>query len=256
MMPASSSIARTATVLVATAVAASLIGCSSTQTGTPRASDESASRPAVRSSPSGTTSAAPTSKRQAPITLAELKPLLLKRSELAEVMGDTDMQQLQGFDAPTRNDVDITPPGCRNLALPAETAVWSDVTKALVGDANRGAGGQAATQVVALMASPDVAAQKVDEIWTVFWQQSQCQTGQPFTMDLESGQQQWVPDAAKSFGQPQRISVSYTRADPARFCTHAYTSANNVLIEALACGKADTSAQASVILDRIVAKID
>jgi len=183
-----------------------------------------------------------------------MKPLLLKRSELAEVMGDTDMQQLQAFDQPTRSsDVDLTPAGCRNLALPAETAVWSDDTKALVGDANRGAGGQAATQVVALMASPDVAAQKVNEILTLFW--SQCRAGQPFTMNLDSGQQQWEPGVAQSSGQPQRISVSYTRAEPARFCTHAYTSANNVLIEALACGKADTAAQASAILDRIAAKV-
>ncbi|MGJ6127293.1 sensor domain-containing protein [Mycolicibacterium sp. Y3] len=187
--------------------------------------------------------------------MPELKPLLLKRSELADIMADTDMQQLQAFEQPTRsNDIKITPPGCRNLALPAETAVWSPSTKALVGDANRGAGGQAVTQVVALMTSSAVAADTVNSILTAFWG-AQCPPGQPFTMELDTGQQQWNPAAPQSSGQPQRISVTYTRADPPRSCTHAYTSANNVLIETLACGKVDTAAQAGIVLDRIAAKI-
>lgn len=248
---------RTTSVMTAAVVALVLAGCTTTQTGTPRAADQSTTRPAVRSSPSAsaTPSAAPTSTQPAPLTIAELKPLLLKRSELADIMGDTDMQQLQAFEQATRsNDVQITPAGCRNLALPAETAVWSDSTKALAGDANRGAGGQAVTQVVAVMASSAVAADTVNSILTAFWRM-QCQPGQPFTMKLDTGEQQWVPDTPQSSGQPQRISVNFTRADPPRYCTHAYTSANNVLIEALACGKADTATQAAAVLDRIKAKI-
>lgn len=187
------------------------------------------------------------------MTVAELKPLLLKRSELGSIMADTDMQQLQGFDHPIYSEAKITPAGCRAVALPAETQVWTEATKALVGDANRGAGGQAATQVVALQTSPAVAANTVTTIADE-WRR-QCPTGPPFTMDLPAGQQQWNPGAVQSSGQPMRISVTFTRADPPRSCTHAYTSANNVLIESLACGTADTAAQAATILDRIAAKV-
>jgi hypothetical protein len=238
-------------------LSATAAGCTTTHAGAPRAAREStpSTRPAVRSAtpPPRASATPPSAAPRPPLTVAQLRPLLLKRSELAAIMGDTDMTQMQAFTEPHYNDVTIAPAGCRAVAAPAETAVWTPDTAALVGDANRGANGRAATQVVALMTSADVAAEAVTGI-ARSWQ-GQCPTGQPFTMTLEEGPVTWTPAPVRTAGPPPRISVSFTRTDPDRFCTHAYTADNNVLIEALACGPADTAAQADSILDRIAAQV-
>ncbi|MBX7451904.1 sensor domain-containing protein [Mycolicibacterium sp. 3033] len=244
---------------IAAAVLFTATGCTVTEDGAARTgSGPTSAGPPVRSSAAApsTTPSTRVSAEAPPVTTAELNTLLLKRSELAQIMGDTDMQQTQVFEKSTyANPVTVEPVSCRKVLLPAESRTWSDDTAAVTGNANRGAGGQAANQLVILLNSPTAAQQALDGIETD-WRY--CPPDEPFSLTGSSlGRQQWqITAGPSSSGEPRQLSVTSTRQDPLRVCSHAFTTKINVLIEAIACGTGDTAVQAATILDGIAAKID
>lgn len=243
---------------IAAAVLLTATGCTVTEGGTARTGPEPTSAGPQVGSSAAAPSTTPTTRVSAeapPVTTAGLNTLLLKRSELAQIMGDTDMQQIHVFEKSTyANPVTVEPVSCRKVLLPAESRTWSDDTAAVSGNANRGAGGQAANQLVILLRSPTAAQQALDGIETD-WRY--CPPDEPFSLAASSlGRQQWqITAGPDSSGEPRRLSVTLTRQEPPRVCSHAFTTKSNVLIEAIACGTGDTAVQASAILDGIAAKI-
>lgn len=201
-----------------------------------------------------TTTAAPTTTAPAMVTTASLSTLLLKRGELGTIVGDTDMNQAQeittGHPNALANPVD--PYECRDRTLPAETGMGFRSVQGVLGNVNRGVGGQAATQVVAVFGNredPGRALEVARDEW------DDCAQGQVFTIDAGDGATQKYSAGEVVPGQT-RIGNTITRLDPpGRTCHKVMAAQANVLVETTVCGTGDVTAQANEIADVILAKV-
>jgi hypothetical protein len=197
-----------------------------------------------------TTTTAPTPTL---VPTASLSSLLLKRSELGDLVGDTDMTQEQDITAPMpAEDVKLEPGECRARALPGEDGLSLPSVQGVAGNLNRGARGVGATQLVAVFTNRNDAASSPDfalGMWKL------CNDGQQFTIDTgDGGSQHWT--AGPITGPKTRIETTDTRQEPPpRTCHHVMTAQANVVVETIVCGDGDTTAQANAIVDRILAKV-
>jgi hypothetical protein len=197
-----------------------------------------------------TTSAAPTPTL---VPTASLSSLLLKRSELGDIVGDTDMTQQQEINSPMPAEaVHLDPFDCRARALPAEEGLDLPSVQGIAGNVNRGARGMGVTQVVGVFTNRKDAADSPTFVlgtWKV------CKDGQVYTIDTgNGGSQHWT--AGPITGSNTRIETTATRQEPPpRTCHHIVTVQANVEVETIVCGDGDTTAQANMVVDRILAKV-
>jgi hypothetical protein len=238
---------KTIAVLAATLAVA---GCAHETGGAARAASSSAAT-------SSTTPAAPTTTGTPVVPAASIKGDLLKGSELGAIVGDTDMVGVQTYTEPDNGSNAADPFWC-GLRLLAASSVgyYAPGRLAMYGDANRGAGGKLAEQVVAAFIEPKLATQFLatnSRDW------AQCPDGKAFPVafsnhDGNRAVLHWVPD--KPVDTPTRIATTLTAQEgPPRTCSHVIAIYSNVVVEGGACGDGDTMSQANTIADQILAKV-
>jgi hypothetical protein len=197
-----------------------------------------------------TTTTAPTPTL---VPTASIASLLLKRSELGDIVGDTDMTQGLDITAPMPSeDVKLEPGECRGHALIGENGLSLPSVQGVAGNINRGARGVSVSQLVAVYTNRGDAASS-PEFALGMWKL--CNDGQVYTIDLgDSGIQHWT--AGPITGPKTRIETTATRQEPPpRTCHHVMTAQANVVVETIVCGDGDTTAQANAIVDRILVKV-
>lgn len=235
--------------LLALGVAAVAVGCTAVTEGTAQRSAEDATTTTAPSTNTPTSSAPPT------VTTAELIGLLLKRSELAEIVADNDLELISELTEPTVVSVDVTPFACRGIAVAGDSRGWSPTTRALRGNGYRGAGGQAVTQIVMLVKSPEVAATGMSSTESA-WRR--CPLDETFTMKSSGiGVQEWLVRDVSSSADPLRLTATYVRqSEESRECSHVLGTVSNILVESQVCGRSgESAAQAAAVVDRIVEDI-
>jgi hypothetical protein len=197
-----------------------------------------------------TTTTAPTPTL---VPTASLSSLLLKRSELGDIVGDTDMTQGLDITAPMpEEDAKLDPFECRARALIGEEGISLPSMQGVAGNIDRGARGVSASQLVAVFTNRNDAADGPD---FALGQWKECNDGQVYTVDLgDKGIQHWT--AGPITGPKTRIETTSTRQEPPpRTCHHVLTAQANVVVEIIVCGDGDTTAQANEITDRILTKV-
>lgn len=226
-----------------------LVGCGSAADDN---SGQASPEPETTSSapPPATTTTSPLTPTLVPAAAGP--DLLLKRSELGEIIGDTDLVEKFAFTKPERQNTTIEPFACRSRALAGETGVW--VKKpTLVGNVNRGAREQAVTQTVAIFEnSADITGQG-EAMWIIESEWRNCPDGDIFFIEVEGKDQRWVPYPIST--GPDRIGTTFQRDGLPRNCHHVVAHRANVLAEAIVCGDGDNTAPANTIADRILAKV-
>jgi hypothetical protein len=125
---------------------------------------------------------------------------------------------------------------------------------ALVGNANRGAGGQAVTQMIAVFENPGDITNTGGAMWLIENEWRNCPDGDIFFIELDpANNQRWVPYPIST--GPNRIGTTFKRDGLPRNCHHVVAHQANVLVEVLVCGDGDTAAPANTLTDRILAKV-
>jgi hypothetical protein len=236
---------------VAVCAVVMLAGCGSAVEGDagPASDLGTATSPAP---PPTTTTAAPPAAPSTPalVPAASGADLLLKRSELGEIIGDTDVVETQAYTGPQRSNVKIDPWACRYRALVGESGVWAK-KPTLVGNANLGAHKQAVTQMVAIFENPGDAAEALK---TVEHDWGTCPNGDIFFIELDpTNNQRWVPYPVST--APNRIGTTFQRDGKTRNCHHIVANQANVLVDNLVCTDGDSVAPANTLTDRILAKV-
>lgn len=212
------------------------------------------------SSPGTATSSAPssptTNTTPPPPTLvpaAAGPDLLLKRSELSEIISATDLAETEAYTGPQKSNVKIEPWPCRSRALVGETGVLVN-KPTLVGNANRGANGQAVTQMVAIFEKPGDITNQGGAMWLIEDEWRDCPDGDIFFIELDpANNQRWVPYPITT--GPERIGTTFKRDGLPRNCHHVVAHRDNVMAEVLVCGDGDNTAPANTVADRILAKV-
>lgn len=229
--------------IVVLTVSLALAGCSEVVDGTAAPAEAPA-----------TTTATPTTTAPAMVTTASLSTLLLKRGELGTIVGDTDMNQLQEITTAVPNIManPVEPRDCRDRTLVAESGMGFRSVQGVLGNVNRGAGGQAPTQVVAVFGNREDPG-RAFEVARLDW--DRCPQGQLFTIDVGNGDtDQW--EAGEMVTGQTRIGNTITRLDPAgRTCHKVIAIQANVMVETSVCGTGDVTGQANEIADVILAKV-
>jgi hypothetical protein len=203
-----------------------------------------------RSSSAATANSAAT---PAPVQAAGIDEKLLKPSELAGIVGATDMNTDRLIQKPLVQTRGFDPADCAALAAATATfSYYAPGQAAMAGNSNTGARGEAVSQLITVWQdhkqSRMVVAQSSYE-----WRY--CPSGKPFTFTAEDGTAtHWVPGDVTTDGE-DRISSSIRRQErPQRSCGHVMASQANVVVEAVACGDGNTAEQASEIANRIAAE--
>lgn len=226
-----------------------LVGCGSAAEDN---ADPASPDPETTSSaapPATTTITPPTSTT---VAAADGPGLLLKRSELGEIIGDTDLVEMDSFNKWERQNINIEPWPCRARALAGEKGVSGETTT-LVGNVNRGARGQAVTQTVAIFEnSADITGQG-KAMWLIEEEWRNCPDGDIFFMEVDGKDQRWVPYPIVT--GPDRIGTTFKRDGLPRNCHHVVAHRANVLAEASVCGDGDNTGPANVIVNRILDKV-
>jgi hypothetical protein len=228
-------------------VALIVLGCSDGTGGTtpPAQSTESA--------PSATSSAPPTA---ALVAASAANEALLKRSELGEIIGDTDLRQVQRHTKPWQGSAGVDPRACAPRVVFNEAVAASGYQLA-VGDTNRGARGQIAQQLITVFDNRDQPAKVVGDLARMF---GYCAAGEPFSTTSGDVTQHWMPgpvtsDATGPLSDATRAGAGAQRQEaPPRNCYHATVARANVVVESVVCGDGDSEGRANVIIDRIAAK--
>ena len=177
---------------------------------------------------------------------------LLTRNELADIIGDTDLNETATYTKPDVITEGVDPLECGQRVLANNTeSYFDDQRAAMDGNSNVGAGGKRAAQVVSIWAAAKNAREMI-AMSGIYW--GTCKDGQTFTATADNGTQQWV--AGPVTVTPLRITSTAQRQQPTpRICSHVMASQINVVVEAVACATdGDTSGEASQIADRILAK--
>jgi hypothetical protein len=105
----------------------------------------------AQSAPAVTTTVPPTPHLVAASTADEA---LLKRSELGDIIGDTDLRQVEAYTKPWQSSEGVEPRDCAPRLLFNE-AVAAAGYQLAVGDTNRGARGQIAQQLITVFDNRD-----------------------------------------------------------------------------------------------------
>ncbi len=198
--------------------------------------------------PVSTTAAPPTSTL---VPAAAAPDLLLKRGELSEIIGDTDLVEKEAYTGRQSENVKIEPWPCRSRALPAETGLMKDPT--VMGNVNRGSRGQSVDQMVAIFEKPvDITASN-GVMWLIEEEWRRCPDGDIFFIEVEGKDQRWVPYPITK--GPDRIGTTFQRDGLPRNCHHVVAHQKNVLTEVIVCGDGDNTAPANTVADRILAKV-
>jgi hypothetical protein len=224
------------------AVAAILVGCTMTIGGTATPDSATAEVPPP-----------PTTATPSLVPTASMRDLLLKRSELGEIVGDTDMKEVESFNGPNTDIRGFEPLQCAYRAKVAATLGYaSDARQGLLGDTNRGARGNLAAQVVSVFDSRKA---PTDVLFIARLDWFSCAEGQMFTVrSSDNDISHWVAGATTV--TPTRIATTIRREEPPpRSCHHVLAAQANVVVEAFACGDGDTTAQVNAIADKILAEI-
>jgi len=210
--------------------------------------------PPAQSTESSVTSSAPPAP--ALVAAAAAKPALLKRSELGEIIGDTDLRQVQSHTKPWQSGEGADPRDCAPRLLFNE-AVAAYGYQLAVGDTNRGARGQIAQQLITVFDNRDQPAKVVGDLARTF---GYCAAGEPFSTTVGDVTQHWMPgpvtsDATGPLSDATRAGAGAQRQEPPpRNCYHATVARANVVVESIVCGDGDSEGQANAIIDRIAAK--
>lgn len=185
------------------------------------------------------------------VPAADGPELLLKRGELGEIIGDTDLVEKEAYNGRQSANVKIEPWACRSRALPAETGLMKDPT--VVGNVNRGARGQSVDQMVAIFENPvDITASN-GVMWLIEEEWRDCPDGDIFFIEVADQNQRWVPYPIST--GPDRIGTTFQRDGLPRNCHHVVAHRANVLTEVIVCGDGDNTAPANTVADRILAKV-
>jgi hypothetical protein len=235
---------------VAVCAVVMLAGCGSAVEGDAGPATDLGTATATPSAPppATTTTAAPSTPALVPA--ASGADLLLKRSELGEIIGDTDLVETQAYTGPQRSNVKIDPWECRSRALAGESGVWAK-KPTVVGNANRGAGHRAVTQMVAIFENTGDAAEALK---TVEHDWGLCPNGDIFFIELNpADNQRWVPYPVST--GPNRLGTTFQRDGLTRNCHHVVANQANVLVEDVVCTDGDSAAPANTLIDRILAKL-
>lgn len=243
-----------------------LAGCTQSVDGTATSSTAEAST-------TTTTAAAPPPPPAAPasvVTADIARAALLKRSELGQILGDTDIKQISSYTKPFEISTGVEPADCASKLLFQE-AISSSGYQAVMGDRNQGAQGTAAQLIQvfpvtakdwpvpnrqALRAAGNVVSQLYDK---------NCREGVTFTTTAKDVTQHWtagpvVSENPAALDDPRVDTArggggAVRQEAPARNCYHAVLARNNAMVQSIVCGAGDSQAQANQILDSIAAKL-
>lgn len=202
----------------------------------------------------GTVTPATTTTTAAVIPVAGVEDKLLKRSELAAIVGDTTMSEVESYTGPPTFTPGFEPSDCRHRARVATALAYEGKDRqAIVGNTNRGAGGRVAAQVISVWENrrqPRDVLDSVQRAWAL------CHAGEQFTVTGSGGEgdQYWVAGQISAQGETRASSVIERAEPPGRTCHHTVAIQANIAVEARACGEGDTAAQANEIADRILAR--
>lgn len=187
----------------------------------------------------------------APTTTAKppsLEDTLLSPAEIAGIVGETTMTQVDAFTRPL-SAPQIEPTECVTRAFPAQEflyAIWYRMT----GTTMRGDGDHTLTQVVSTYPA-EADAKEMVSFAAAGWQHC----SHPFTIWIDLQATHWT--ATPVADETTRISASrQKREDPGRICQHVMAAQHLAVVEILLCGDdGQTAPQADAITDRILAKI-
>ncbi|MFV8141890.1 sensor domain-containing protein [Mycolicibacterium senegalense] len=250
-----------------------LAGCSTPVDGEAKQAPATTETSAQPSTPAAATSSElPPAAAPPTVATVELaRQALLKRSELANILGDTNMRQVSTYDKPWDPATGIDPPDCAAKLLFQES-IASYGYLAAIGDHNQGEGGHTASQMIqvfpvtskdwpvpnrqALRAASTIVQHIYDE---------QCREGTTFTTTAKDVTQHWTAGPIVSENpsalDDQRQDTSrggggaVRQEGPPRSCYHAAMARANAVIESIVCGNGDSLAQANLIIDQIAAKL-
>ncbi|MBV8966938.1 MAG: sensor domain-containing protein [Mycobacteriaceae bacterium] len=203
-------------------------------------------------------SATPPPATAAPTTTASLVPAsaitgkLLTRNELAEIIGDTELQEVTSYAKPDYVTEGVDPPECGQRVLVGDSFTYeSDQRAAMDGNSNVGAAGKRAGQVVSIWATTKMAKESAT-MMADDW--NSCKENQQFKITADNALAQWT--AGPVTVTATRTTTTAQRQQPTpRTCTHITATELNVMVETVVCGTdQDTSGQANQIADRILAK--
>ncbi len=223
-----------------------VVGCSDS-------SGYAAPAPVTESAPAVTSTSPPAPRL---VSAAAAGDALLKRTELGQTIGDTDLRQDKTYTKPSESDEGVQPRDCAPRLLFSE-AVAATGYQTAVGDSNRGARGQSAAQLITVFVDREPA-RVVGDLGRML---GYCAEGESFSTTAGDVTQQWiagpaasdalgpVSDATRAGGGAQRQEA------PPRNCHHAAAMRANVVVESVVCGDGDSTGQASEIVDRITAKL-
>jgi hypothetical protein len=115
---------------------------------------------------------------------------LLTRNELADIIGDSDLNETATYTKPDMITEGIDPLECGERVLADNTeSYYDDQRAAMDGNSNVGAGGKRAAQVVSIWTAAKNAKEMIAMSGT-YW--GTCKDGQTFTVTADNGTQQWV----------------------------------------------------------------
>lgn len=245
-----------------------LAGCTQSVDGTAKSSTAEAS-----TSTATTPAATPPPPPAAPasvVTADIARAALLKRSELGQILGDSDIKQISSYTKPFELSTGVEPADCASKLLFQE-AISSSGYQAVMGDRNQGAQGTAAQLIQvfpvtakdwpvpnrqALRAAGNVVSQLYDE---------NCREGVTFTTTAKNVTQHWtagpvVSENPAALDDPRVDTArggggAVRQEGPARNCYHAVLARNNAVVQSIVCGAGDSQVQADQVLDSIAAKL-
>jgi hypothetical protein len=202
--------------------------------------------------PEGVTADATSTAPPAPplVAASAADEALLKRSELGAIIGDTDLRQVATFTKPWQSSDGVDPRDC-TPRLGFNATVGTAGYQRAVGDSNRGARGQSATQLVTVFVNREQPQQVSAGLGRSF---GYCAEGEQFTTTARGVTQHWTSGpathrATRAGGGAQRHEA------PPRNCYHAVALRANTVVESIVCGDGDSAAQANAIVDRISAML-
>lgn len=241
-------------ILGATVVLALMLaGCGSTESGN---ANEPTSRIAATTSvpPSPVGSPAPPAFVTAPAAQAAL----LKATELAQIVGDTEMRPLIEFTHPWEESTGVEPKSCAPRLL-FNQAIGAVKYQAVSGNRVKGARGQIAAQLVTVFVDRAQPGAVLADFILMF---GYCPAQQAFSTTARDVTQHWMPTEVASEGMDRssriasRAGAGADRLEaPARQCYHAAVARANATIESIVCGDGDSKAMANTVIDRIAEKL-